>query len=632
MYKLLDSLEKTKDIKKLNKDELEILAQELRDFMIENVSKTGGHLASNLGMVELTLSLLKTFDFDNDKIIFDVGHQSYVYKILTGRKKEFPTLRKYNGISGFPKREESVYDFYDTGHSSNSISAALGMAKARDIQIRDHNVIAVIGDGALTGGMAYEGLNDLGFSKTKMIIILNDNQMSISPNVGGLSEYLSKIRINKRYNDLKKNVQNRLDEKNILFKLIKRIKNSIKSLFIPSLFFEDLGIRYIGPVDGHNIFEITEILEKVKELDEPVVIHVVTKKGKGYRFAEENPDKFHGVAPFNPDTGEILNKNKNITYSQSFGETIVNVASNNKNVVAITAAMTSGTGLKEFAKLYPNRFFDVGIAEQHAVSFAAGLAAQGMQPIFAVYSSFLQRGFDQVIHDVCMQNLPVVFMIDRAGLVGEDGETHQGVFDLSYLSLIPNLTILAPKCVEEVEVLLKYALALKKPVAIRYPRGGDKVSLKPIYKVEQGKWEIVSQGEKVALIAVGKMVQYAAMAKEELKKQNINPMIINATYVKPLDVALIKRLIRERYNVITLEDNVSIGGFGSQVLKVLTNGKYRGAFRQIAFKDRFISQGSVDELFSKEKMDVDEIVKLVRKLNNAKKSKNINDVLINLTK
>lgn len=614
MYKLLDKINRPSDVKGLNEDELKLLAQELRDFMLENVSKTGGHIASNFGIVELTLALLKTFDFDNDKIIFDVGHQSYPYKILTGRKNEFSTLRQYNGISGFPKREESVYDFFDTGHSSNSISVGLGMAKARDIQIRDYEVVTVIGDGALTGGMAYEGLNDLGFSKTKMLVILNDNQMSISPNVGGLSEYLSKIRINKKYNDFKKRVQNRLDNKNFFLKLLKRVKNSVKSLLVPSMFFDDLGVRYIGPIDGHNITEMSEVFEKVKELDEPVVVHIVTKKGKGYKFAEEKPNKFHGISPFNPDTGEVLNKSDKLTYSKAFGNAVMNIAKNNKSVVAITAAMTEGTGLSEFAKLYPNRFFDVGIAEQHAVSFAAGLATQGLQPVFAVYSTFLQRGFDQVMQDVCMQNLPVVFALDRAGLVGNDGETHQGVFDLSYLSMMPNITILAPKCVAEVELLLKYALSLKSPAAIRYPRGGDSIELKPVAKIEKGKWEIVSQGEKVAIIATGKMVQASILAKKLLKNENINPMVINATFIKPLDVALIKRLVRERYNIVTIEDNVAIGGFGGSVLKVLTNARYKGIFRMMAFKDRFISHGSVDELLKQEKMDVDEIVKVTRKL------------------
>ncbi len=622
MYKLLDSIQKPSDIKRFNNMELEALAQELRDFMLENISKTGGHVASNFGIVELTLALFKIFDFDNDKIIFDVGHQSYPYKILTGRKDDFPTLRQYNGISGFPKREESKYDFFDTGHSSNSISVGLGMAKARDIQIRDYNVISVIGDGALTGGMAYEGLDALGFSKTKMIIILNDNQMSISPNVGGLSEYLNMVRINKRYNELKKSVQNRLDEKNVILKLLKKIKNSIKTLFVPSMFFDDLGIRYIGPIDGHNISEMSEIFEKAKELDEPVVIHVVTKKGKGYKFAEENPNKFHGISPFNPENGEVLRESDKVTYSKAFGNAMVDIAKNNKNVVAITAAMTEGTGLSSFSKLYPNRFFDVGIAEQHAVSFAAGLATEGLQPVFAVYSTFLQRGFDQVMQDVCMQNLPVVFMLDRAGLVGNDGETHQGVFDISYLSMIPNLTILAPKCADEMEILLKYALSLKKPVAIRYPRGGDDSSLglKPIVRVEQGKWEILSKGERVALIATGKMVGKAMASKKILEEIGINPMIINATFIKPLDVALIKRLIREKYNIITLEDNVAIGGFGSLVLKVLSNARYKGSFRMMAFKDRFISQGSVEELMKQEKMSVEEIVKITKKLYNSKKA------------
>lgn len=614
MYEILDSIKNPKDIKKLNDDKLEALAEEIRTFMIENVSKTGGHMASNLGMVELTLALFKVFDFENDKIIFDVGHQSYPYKILTGRKKDFSTLRQYNGISGFPKRDESPYDFFDTGHSSNSISAALGMAKARDIQIKNFNVISLIGDGALTGGMAYEALNDLGFSKTKMIVILNDNQMSISKNVGGLSEHLSRIRINKKYNALKKSVHNRIDDRNIITRFVKKIKNSVKSLIMPTLFFDDLGIRYVGPIDGHNINELSDVLAKVKELDEPVVVHVVTKKGKGYKFAEENPDKFHGIAPFNPENGEILNKSDKVNYSKAFGRAIINIAKNNKNVVAITAAMTEGTGLGEFAKLYPNRFFDVGIAEQHAVSFAAGLASEGLKPVFAVYSTFLQRGFDQVVHDVCMQNLPVVFMIDRAGLVGNDGETHQGVFDISYLSMIPGLTVLAPKCVGEVELLLKYALSLNKPVAIRYPRGTDKLELKPLCKIEQNKWEIVSSGQKVALIATGKMVQYAMMAKKEVKDSKLNPMVINATFIKPLDVNLLKRLVRERYNIITLEDNISNGGFGSLVLKALTNAGYKGVTRSISYKDRFITHGNVDELYIKEKVDVDNIVKLIKNL------------------
>lgn len=610
----MEKIKKPEDVKKLNYEELTVLASEIRDFLIRNVSKTGGHLSSNLGMVELTISLLRNFNFEEDKIVFDVGHQSYPYKILTGRREQFQTLRQYKGLSGFPKKNESKYDFFDTGHSSNSISVALGMAKARDIQIRDFHVVSVIGDGALTGGMAYEGLNDLGFSKTKMIVILNDNQMSISPNVGGLSEYLTKIRINKAYNNFKRHLQYKLDDRRGIINFLRKIKNSIRTLFVPSLFFEDLGIKYVGPIDGHNIKELDEILEKVKELSEPVVVHVITKKGKGYEHAEEKPNKFHGVAPFDVETGEILKKSEKVTYSKAFGDALIKIAKNNKDVVAITAAMAEGTGLVDFARLYPNRLFDVGIAEQHAVSFAAGLASQGLKPVFAVYSTFLQRGFDQIIEDVCLQNLPVVFMIDRAGLVGNDGETHQGIFDISYLSMIPNLTILTPKCTEEVEVLLKYALSLNRPVAIRYPRGGDKLSLKPIVKVEEYKWDIVSQGSKVAIVACGNMVQYAMMAKELLKDAKVNPMVISATFIKPLDTAMIKRLVREKYNILTLEDNIAIGGFGSLLLKSLSQLNYRGKFRMMAFKDKFIEHGSVEELYRQEKMDVESIAKTVKKL------------------
>lgn len=614
MYKILEKINNPNDVKKLNNEELDELTREIREFMLDNVSKTGGHVASNLGIVELTIALFRCFNFDEDKIVFDVGHQCYPYKILTGRSEAFSTLRKYKGISGFPKREESKYDFFDSGHSSNSISVALGMAKARDIQIKNYEVISVIGDGALTGGMAYEGLNDLGFTKTKMIVILNDNQMSISKNVGGLSEYLGKLRINKSYNNIKKRVHSRLDDRNKVVKFIRRVKNSVKSLFVQSMLFEDLGIRYIGPIDGHNINEMVEVFNKVKELDEPVVIHVVTKKGKGYEFAEEQPNKFHGIAKFDLKTGEVLKKSGKITYSKAFGEAITNIARTNKNVVAITAAMTDGTGLKKFAREFPNRFFDVGIAEQHAVSFAAGLAAEGLSPVFAVYSTFLQRGFDQIIHDVCMQNFPVIFMLDRAGVVGNDGETHQGVFDLSYLSMIPNLTILAPKCTEEIEPMLKYAISLKKPVAIRYPRGNDTISLKPVQRIAAGKWEIVSSGERLALVATGRMVQRAVLAKKELEKFKINPMIVNAMSVKPLDTRVIKRLVREKYNIITLEDNVQNGGFGSLVLKSLVNVGYRGKFRCMAFRDHFIPHGDVEVLMKAEKMDVDEIVYLSKKL------------------
>lgn len=613
MYKILDQVNKPKDLEKLNSKQLNQLSQEIRDYMLSVISKNGGHVASNFGIVELTIALLKVFDFDKDKIIFDVGHQSYPYKILTGRKNEFKTLRKYKGISGFPKREESKYDFFDVGHSSNSISVALGVAKARDIREEKFNVISLVGDGALTGGMAYEGLNDLGYSKTKMIVIINDNQMSISKNVGGLSVYLNKIRLNKHYNSLKKKVHMRLGDKNKLTLLIKKVKYTFKSMFVQQMLFEDLGIRYIGPVDGHNIGEMVKIFTEVKSLDEPVVVHVLTKKGKGYTHAEEQPNKFHGISPFDINTGDVLSDSSKFTYSKAFGNAMVNIAKNNKNVVAITAAMTEGTGLKKFAETYPERFFDVGIAEEHAVSFAAGLATQGLQPVFAVYSTFLQRGFDQILIDVCMQNLPVVFMIDRAGIVGNDGKTHQGIFDISYLSLIPNLTILAPKTVKEVEPMLKYALSLKKPVAIRYPRGGNKLDLTEAAKIQEGKWEVLEKGEKIAIIATGKMVEEAILAKEKLKEEKINPMIINALSIKPLDILLLKRLNRNKYDIVTLEDNVENGGLGTLIESEMQKINYRGKILKIAYRDKFIEHGNVDELMKAEKMDKDGIVKQIMK-------------------
>lgn len=613
MYKILEQINKPKDLEKLNIKQLNQLSSEIRDYMLEVISKNGGHVASNFGIVELTIALLKVFDFDKDKIVFDVGHQSYPYKILTGRRNEFKTLRKYKGISGFPKREESKYDFFDVGHSSNSISVALGMAKARDIKKEKFNVISLVGDGALTGGMAYEGLNDLGYSKTKMIVIINDNQMSISKNVGGLSDYLNKIRINKHYNLLKKKVHKHLDSKNKLVSFIKKTKHTFKSLFVQKMLFEDLGIRYIGPVDGHNIEEMIKLFNEVKNLDEPVVIHVVTKKGKGYIHAEEQPNKFHGISPFDIKTGEVIGKSDKLTYSKAFGDAIVNIAKNNKNVVAITAAMTEGTGLKKFSETYPERFFDIGIAEQHAVSFAAGLATQGLQPVFAVYSTFLQRGFDQILIDVCMQNLPVVFMIDRAGLVGNDGKTHQGVFDISYLSMVPNLTILAPKTVLEIEPMLKYALSLNKPVAIRYPRGGNKLELEPVKEIQEGKWEIVEKGEKLSIIATGKMVEEAVLVKERLKEQKVNPMIINALSIKPLDTLLLKRLVRNKYNIVTLEDNVENGGLGTLIESVMRKIEYKGKILKIAHKDKFIEHGSIDELMKAEKMDTENIVKRIAK-------------------
>ena len=607
--KILDKINKPIDIKKLSLKELEELAEELRTFLLDNVSKTGGHLASNLGIVELTLALFKVYDFSKDKIVFDVGHQSYIYKILTGRKENFDTLRTYGGISGFPKREESSYDYFDTGHSSNSISAALGMARARDLKNEDYEVISVIGDGAFTGGMVYEALNDVGFKNSKMLIILNDNGMSISPNVGGFTDTLNKIRLTNSYNRIKRKAH--LNKNNPLVRMGRKLKNSVKNLFFKPMFFESLGVRYIGPVDGHNIKELISILEKIKKLNEPVVLHVVTTKGHGYLPAMEHPEKFHAVGKFDLVTGESVGA-KSITYSKTFGDALINLAKKDERIIAITAAMVDGTGLNEFAKIYPERLFDVGITEGHAVTLAAGMAANGLKPVFAVYSTFLQRGFDQIVIDVCMQNLPVIFAIDRAGLVGNDGKTHQGVFDLSYLMMIPNIEILAPKCLEELPKILEYAVNSNKPIAIRYPRGGDKINLKAINDVKNGKWEIVSKGEKLVILATGKMVQYAVMAKEKLNKR-FNPMIINALFIKPLDEELLNRIIREGYNVLTIEDNMKIGGFGESVNRCLTEKGFKKQIKIMAFEDHFIDHGNVDELLEAEDMDVNSMVKEIEK-------------------
>lgn len=606
---LLDKINNPNDIKNLSLKELEELADEIRVFLLDNVSKTGGHLASNLGIVELTLSLFKNFDFSKDKIIFDVGHQSYIYKILTNRKDNFSTLRTKNGLSGFPKREESSFDYFDTGHSSNSISAALGMARARDLRNENYNVISVIGDGAFTGGMVYEALNDVGFKNSKMLIILNDNGMSISPNVGGFTNTLNKIRLTNSYNKLKRKAH--LNKNNPLVRVGRKVKNSVKNLFFKPMFFESLGIRYIGPIDGHNIKELNNVMEKIKKLSEPVVLHVVTDKGYGYLPALENPAKFHAVGSFDLVTGKVKSSS-GMTYSKVFGDALVNIAKEDKNVVAITAAMVDGTGLNEFAKIYPERLFDVGITEGHAVTLAAGMAANGLKPVFAVYSTFLQRGFDQIVIDVCMQNLPVIFAIDRAGLVGNDGKTHQGVFDLSYLNMIPNIEILAPKCLEDLPKILEYAVNSNKPIAIRYPRGGDKINLKAINNVKKGKWEIVSKGEKLVILATGKMVQYAVMAKEKLNKR-FNPMIINALFIKPLDEESLDKIIREGYNVLTIEDNVKIGGFGESVNIILTEKGFKKQIKIMAFEDHFIDHGNVDELLEVEDMDVSSIVKEIEK-------------------
>lgn len=609
---ILDIIKNPDDIKSLSIPELEKLSGEIREFLINNISKTGGHLASNLGIVELTIALFKNFDFTKDKIIFDVGHQSYVYKILTDRKDKFSSIRKYKGISGFPKRSESKYDYFDTGHSSNSISAGLGMARARDLKKENYNIISVIGDGALTGGMVYEALNDVGFNHSKMFIILNDNQMSISLNVGGVSKCLNKIRLNTSYNRLKQKVHHRLDKSTKIVNLAKKVKNSIKSLFFNQMFFESLGVKYIGPIDGHNIKELDRTIKKIKKINEPVVLHVTTTKGLGYLPALINPDKFHAVGSFDIETGIPTSKN-GITYSFAFGKSLVKLASKDKSIVAITAAMAEGTGLKEFSELYPDRIFDVGITEEHAVTLASGMALSGLKPIFAVYSTFLQRSFDQILMDVCMQQAPVIFAIDRAGLVGSDGKTHQGVFDISYLNIMPNIEILSPKSTSEVEPILKYALKQNKPVAIRYPRGCDTLNLNKIKTLKTGKWEKISDGEKVVILAVGRMVECAIKAKELLKGE-YNPVIINSLFIKPLDNEYLNTIIKNKYNVLTLEDNNIIGGFGQQVLYNLNKLGFKNKIKIMGYEDKFIDHGNIDELLSEEGMNIKNIANEIKKL------------------
>lgn len=618
MYNILDKLDNVNDLKKLSYKELKELSKELREFLIDKTSKTGGHLASNLGIVELTLSLYEVFNIDKDKIVWDVGHQTYVHKILTGRKDKFNTLRQYKGISGFPKRCESKYDVFETGHSSTSISAALGIARSRDLNNEDYSVVAVIGDGALTGGMALEALNDVGDRKTDLIIILNDNQMSIAKNVGGVSTYLSKLRIDPKYNKFKEDFNDILRKTNFgnsIADSIKKIKSGIKQIVVPGMFFEDMGIKYLGPIDGHNIKELRKVFALAKEIKGPVIIHTITKKGKGYEFAEKSPDKFHGISAFNRNTGEVDKKNA-YTYSKTFGNEMLKLASENEKIVAITAAMRDGTGLAEFSEKFKDRFFDVGIAEQHAVTLAAGMALSGLRPVFAVYSTFLQRAYDQVIHDVCQQNLPVVFAIDRAGIVGNDGETHQGVFDISYLSHMPNMTIMSPKCTDELRYMLRWALEQNSPVAIRYPRGGDStdLTLKPLTDFKKGKWEMLYREGKIAVIAAGTMLQMALKAREKLKAQGIDVTIVSANFIKPIDKNMIRYLISNNYKMVTVEDNVKLGGLGSMVLDYANSIDKNVKILTLGYEDNFISHGNVEILYKINKLDAEGIFESIIKI------------------
>ena len=607
---LLDQIQGPNDIKKLPQNELDDLAEEIRRFLVRNVSMTGGHLASNLGVVELTMALHLALDLPKDKIVWDVGHQSYTHKILTGRKDGFMKLRQYGGISGFPKRSESDCDVYDSGHSSTSVSAALGMARARDLLGGKETIVAVIGDGALTGGVAYEALNDASQMKSNLIIILNDNNMSISPNVGGLSSYLSEIRTSDGYIQLRDKIHNSLsDAVPGVVKGISRAKQSLKSLMVPGMFFEEMGITYLGPVDGHNIKSIVKSIEVAKRVNKAVLIHVCTKKGKGYLPAERKPSQFHGTPPFIVKTGKPANSQKAASYTDVFSTEVLKIAENDPAMVAITAAMEDGVGLHSFHIRYPNRFFDVGIAEQHAVSFAAGLAAGGLKPIFAVYSTFLQRAYDEIVEDVCLQQLPVVFAVDRAGLVGADGETHQGIFDLSYFSAMPGMTVMAPKNGLEMREMLKFALELGKPAAVRYPRGAAYTGLvEHRAPIELGKAEMLYDEGGVLLLAVGSMVKTALQVKETLNAQGIECSIANARFVKPMDTELLREAAGKYHLIVTMEENVHSGGFGEHVAAWYAEEEMQVPLLQIAIPDTFVTHGSPQELCRLTGIDADSVV------------------------
>ncbi len=606
---LLDNIKKENDIKNIKPDLYPQLAEEIRQFLIEKISKTGGHLGSNLGAVELTMALHLAFRLPEDKIIWDVGHQSYTHKLLTGRRDGFENLRKYHGMSGFPKRKESDCDCFDTGHSSTSISAGLGLVKARDIQEQNHSVISVIGDGSLTGGMAYEALNNAAKLETNFIIVLNDNNMSISENVGGVSKYLNNIRTADTYLDIKEGIYNTLmDIPKYGGKVIRGIRNaksSFKHLIVPGMFFEDMGITYLGPVDGHDIPAMLRMFQEAKRVRNAVLVHVITQKGKGYAPAERHPARFHGAEPFDIETG-IPSKPRNVAnYTDIFSTVMTKLGARDEKVVAITAAMPDGTGLKRFRNMYPDRFFDVGIAEEHAVTFAAGLAAGGLKPVVAIYSSFLQRAYDQIIHDVCIQNLPVVFAIDRAGLVGSDGETHQGIFDLSYLSSIPNMHVMAPKNKWELSDMLKFALGLNAPVAIRYPRGEAYAGLEEFRApIELGKAEAIYAEGEICLLAIGSMVKEAEAVRESLKEAGYKCSLINSRFVKPIDEDAVYWAAKNHKLVVTMEENVASGGYGEKVREYMDTLDFDVKLLNITIPDEYVEHGNVDLL--KQEIGIDE--------------------------
>lgn len=616
---MIEKINSPEDVKKLNLQEKKQLAEEIRKYILEVVSENGGHLASNLGVVELTIALHSVFDVPKDKIVWDVGHQTYIHKIITGRKEQLKTLRKLNGIAGFPKTNESESDCFNTGHSSTSISAALGMARARDLKRENNSVLAVIGDGALTGGMALEALNDAGYSQSKLTVILNDNEMSISKNIGGLNMLLSKLRTKKTYTKSNVSIKKVLNKIPLIgkptVKIVRRIKRGIKQLIIPKMFFEDIGFRYLGPVDGNDIEQLENLLKISKQLEGPVIIHVLTKKGKGYEIAEKNPDKFHATGPFDIETGKPK-KEKKADYSKIMGETLIELAQKNEKIVAITASMKDGTGLGEFAKKFPKRFFDIGIAEQHALGLAAGMAKEGMIPVVPIYSSFYQRCYDQVIHDIAIQKLPVIMCVDRAGIVGADGETHQGTLDMAFFRLVPNLVILAPKDFKELKEMLTFAVTLNKPVVIRYPRGGeDSYKIEKQEKIELGKAEILKEGTDLSIIAIGKMVARAMKLADKLEKEGIQAEVINARFLKPIDKETMKKSIEKTKNVVTIEDGTVINGLATAIEEIILEEKLENVtIQKYAYPDEFIKHGGVEELEKIYGLDEEEILEKIRSL------------------
>ena len=616
---VLERIQNENDIKNLTENELDELRYEIRQFLLENISQTGGHLASNLGVVELTMALHLSFDLPKDKIIWDVGHQAYTHKILTGRKDGFSSLRQYKGMSGFPKANESESDSFNTGHSSTSISAGLGLAAAREHTGEDYHVVSVIGDGSLTGGMAYEALNNASELNTNFIIVLNDNNMSISENVGGMSKYLANFRTADAYRDLKAGVMKSLHKipgyGDSLIEGIRSAKSSIKQLFVPGMFFEEMGIIYLGPVDGSNIKEMRTVFQEAKRVEGPVLVHVLTKKGAGYLPAERHPARFHGAEPFDIETGLPLKKKEKASYTDVISTVMCKLAKDDPKVVAITAAMADGTGLTRFSKENPKRFYDVGIAEQHAVTFAAGLAKAGLKPVFAVYSSFLQRAYDQVLHDVCIQNLPVVFAIDRAGLVGNDGETHQGIFDISYLSSIPNMTVLAPKNKWELADMMKFAVDFDAPIAVRYPRGTAYEGLKEYRQaVSFGKSETIEEGKDIALFALGSMVQTAVEVANRLKEDGINATVVNARFAMPFDKDAIKTLSKEHKLLVTMEENVARGGFGEHVASYVNERDLDMKVHIVAIPNIYVEHGNVEQLKEDIGIDRDTIYNKIKEL------------------